>query len=80
MGSYIHRYGGPKNGPKLDTFVINCVVYDEASLDTLLILRNVGNSLTQHQVPEGTNLQITFRTINAIYNRKNKITLSQFNQ
>ena len=30
------------------------------------------HSSTQHQVPEGTNLQITIRTINAIYKRKNK--------
>ena len=30
------------------------------------------HSSTQHEVPEGTSLQITFRTINAIYKRKNK--------
>jgi len=30
------------------------------------------HSSKQHQVPEGTKLQITIRTINAIYKRKNK--------
>jgi len=37
MDSGIHRSDdGPKNGPKLVAFVINCVVHDGTPLDTFI--------------------------------------------
>jgi hypothetical protein len=33
---------GPKNGPKIITFVINCVVYDLTPLDTYIVLSTLG--------------------------------------
>ena len=37
MGSGTHRSDdGPKNGPKLVTFVINCVVHDGTPMDTFI--------------------------------------------
>ena len=47
MGSGIHRSDdGPKNGPKLVTFVINCLVHDGNHMDTFNDYPKRGQQIT----------------------------------